>query len=300
MRPTLFVSLALLAACGVESDPALNADAGVNLETSEFAAPESSELSPSGYVRCATDIDPLDAAEIEETHEQMFADLAESNPLMGVGGGVVVDVYVHVIQPNNNATVSNQMINDQIDVLNAAYAPVGAAFNLVAIDVTVNSRWYTGCAGSYEDDMKFALRQGGSNDLNLYLCEPSGGTLGFATFPWDYARFPEYDGVVVLDESLPGGFAAPFNLGDTATHEVGHWFGLYHTFDGGCSVNGDRVRDTAPERSPAYGCPTNRNTCAGGGNDPVRNFMDYTDDSCMNTFSPGQITRMQSSFLTYR
>jgi hypothetical protein len=217
---------------------------------------------------------------------------------------VNVPTYVHVIRNSSGGgDVSDAKINAQISVLNDAFAGQ-YSFSLVATTRTNNNTWYTCSGGSCETQMKNALRQGSADDLNIYLNNMGGGLLGWATFPSSYSSQPMMDGVVVLNQSVPGGSAAPYNLGDTATHEVGHWLGLYHTFQGGCKKQGsqgDGVSDTPAEKSPAFGCPVGRNSCANiVGLDPIENFMDYTDDSCMFEFTPGQGNRMASMWATYR
>ncbi len=216
---------------------------------------------------------------------------------------VSIPVRWHVVRSGNSASqgnISDTMIQDQIDVLNDAFSGTGFQFYLAGTDRTTNSKWYTGCYGSQERKMKQGLAIDPANNLNIYSCKPSQGILGYAYFPNSYAESSWRHGVVLLDQSLPGGSAAPYNLGDTATHEVGHYLGLYHTFQGGCSGNGDYVSDTAAEASAAFGCPYGRDTCSGGGPDPIENFMDYTDDSCMFDFSGGQTTRMHSMTSAYR
>ncbi len=266
------------------------------------------QLAP-GFERCST-IEPSDAdkGRIETEIENHLQGTTLGVSRQALTGGTI-NVYFHVINGGtgiSNGDISAQMISSQLSVLNAAFASTGWNFNLISTDRTTNVDWYSNCYGAAEGAMKAALHQGTADDLNIYTCNPSGGILGYATFPSNYARSPSLDGVVLLYSSLPGGNAAPYNLGDTGTHEVGHWMGLYHTFQGGCArqaSGGDVVDDTPAEKSAAFGCPANRDTCTGTkfpGVDPITNFMDYTDDSCMDRFSVGQDTRMDAQFTTYR
>ena len=231
---------------------------------------------------------------------------AKGKPGGGGGGGgtwtpITIPVWVHEITDGSNGNVSSQMINAQIQVLNDAYAGRGFSFQLAGNTTTANANWYTSCeSSSTESAMKQALAVDPAHNLNLYTCRPGGGILGYARFPDSAAEGSYIHGVVLLDESLPGGSAAPYNLGDTGTHEVGHYLGLYHTFQGGCSKRNDLVADTPAERSAAFGCPVGRDTCSGGGLDPILNFMDYTDDACMNTFSDDQSIRMQNITAAFR
>ncbi|HUR34191.1 MAG TPA: zinc metalloprotease [Vicinamibacterales bacterium] len=248
---------------------------------------------------CGTpDLDPDTAMLVEEYSRRMSERLDPS-----ITTDKVIPVYWHRIHASNGTGggVSSTQITNQLNVLNAAYAVSGFSFSLQQTDDTNNDAWYTSSGGSSETAMKTALRQGGSNALNIYSNNMGGGLLGWSTFPWEYASKPKLDGVVILYSSVPGGSAAPYNEGDTATHEIGHWMGAYHTFQGGCNGRGDSVDDTPAEKSPAFGCPTGRDSCTKkAGLDPISNYMDYTDDSCMDHFSAGQNTRMNNMWAAYR
>lgn len=245
-------------------------------------------------------------------------------------GVTAVDVYVHVVTADGGS-VGNVAgrIREQIDALNAGFggaedasaADTGFQFNLLGSDVTDNDEWFSSCStSSVEAEMKSALYAGSPAEarrpsvLHLYTCDAS-PYLGWAYMPWSVVgtSFEYLDGVVLHYESLPGGnflfadSAEPdgylnYSGGDTGTHEVGHWLGLLHTFDGGCGAKGDGIDDTPAERVPAYYCAA-RDTCPGRarpGSDPIRNYMDYTDDDCLVLFSPHQSTATLAIWEAYR
>jgi hypothetical protein len=254
---------------------------------------------------CASrDVPVAEAMAIEATMEDpVISDLVED---------VQIPVYFHVIRDNNgNGDVSDAQIDAQLKVMNDGFTGglggAKTAFEFVKAGVQRynNTRWFNVAYGSAaEREMKSMLRKGGADTLNFYLANLGDGLLGWATFPQDYASDPKMDGVVVLNASVPGGSAAPFNEGDTATHEVGHWIGLYHTFQGGCEAPGDLVKDTPRVREPNFACDSVVDSCPSDDGvaraDLLDNFMDYVEDSCMDKFTPGQATRAARYFTNFR
>jgi hypothetical protein len=129
--------------------------------------------------------------------------------------------------------------------------------------------------------MKGLLRKGGPAELNFYITTDVilGGdpVEGKSTFPWEFNQNPRDDGVVLASRALPGG-SGTHNTGLIAVHEIGHWLGLLHTFQGGCSDPGDYVEDTPSQASGYGGCAEGRDTCPQPGADPIHNHMSYSDE----------------------
>jgi hypothetical protein len=298
MRTSFVTSTSVLAAIGAAALCA-QSDGPFTFNGTRYASQKA--FIDSG-ARCSTK--QPDAIEAEEIDRKIASTV---NKRGKAAGTIQVPVYFHVINQGpgvENGDVPLSMIQAQMRVLNAGFANSGFQFNLVAVDRTTNAAWFNMAPGTEAElQAKTALRKGGNDALNVYTTF-GGGLLGWSYFPsiLETSSRP-LDGVVVLHSSLPGGSAAPYNLGDTVTHEVGHWVALYHTFDGKCGSTGDYVADTPAERTPAFSCPTGRDTCVGAkatGLDPIENFMDYTDDRCMFRFTPQQSARMQDAWMTYR
>lgn len=275
--------------------------AGAFAMHAELADASGPAIDPSGRVgaeahhplRCGTpELSPDEMRLVEREADRLF----DLHGLPERADEVVIPIAFHVISKGdrpNEGNIPDEMIDAQIDVLNDSYSTWGIRFELASVDRTVDRGWYNMFPGSpAERQAKKALVVDPKTHFNVYTASPGFGLLGWATFPYYLPIQPDMDGVVILDNSLPGGSIPNYNEGDTLVHEAGHWLGLYHTFQGGCSASGDSVDDTAPEASATSGCPANKDTCTGGGPDPVENFMDYSYDSCMFEFTPGQSDRI--------
>jgi hypothetical protein len=285
----------------VAATPTRSDVAGVECATDEGSA---ARVKPGDHARERNEMTPAQAAAAEKDFKARLAN-RRGVQLQAV---VTIPVVFHVITGTGGAgNVTDSQISQQITEMNQNFAGAESTqaantefqFTLQATRRVQNNSWFQNVdTPSVERAMKTGTREGDAGVLNIWSTNTS--YLGFATFPSWYAGDPNMDGVVIQYGSVPGGNIANFNLGKTASHEVGHWLGLYHTFQGGCSATNDEVADTPAQRTSTSGCPAGKNTCPAAGVDPIHNYMDYSYDSCYNQFTPGQKTRMQNQWAAYR
>jgi hypothetical protein len=215
-----------------------------------------------------------------------------------------VPLRLHIIQDGVDGGLSDRQLEAQVTLLNKIFQSGQLKFEILKVGRHQNRDWFRKAArgSQVEAEMKEALGDDTKRSLNIYTCVP-GDDLGYATYPVDLEEWPELDGVVLHHATLPeSGKSWRFGLGKTAVHEIGHWCGLLHTFDNGCTPPGDEVDDTPYEKEAAIGCPPpQRSSCPGEWRSrPIDNYMNYSDDSCMTQFTRMQINRMRYLVAYYR
>lgn len=257
-----------------------------------------------------------------ETHTLNYI---KQHSVMRTSAVINIPVVVHVVYNTSAQNISDAQVKSQIDVLNEDFRKLNAdrvntpsAFSSLAADVEINFclaskspsgasttgiiRKSTTVTSFLDDDKVKYSSYGGDNAwntsqyLNIWVCNLGNSLLGYAQFPGGPSAT---DGVVILYSAFgrTGTVYSPFNKGRTATHEVGHWLNLRHIW-GDASCGSDLVGDTPTQQTSNYNCPsyphrTCSNTTSG---DMFMNYMDYTDDGCMNMFTAGQKARMQALF----
>jgi hypothetical protein len=327
---TLVLATRAAHAAPINAEVEYRADGSVRVGTEVFATREAfhhSALFQDSGARCGTParnpdvmdaISPSDCGRNSTTINQDYND----------NRTLVIPVVFHVIKKTDGTgDISAALIQSQVDILNEDFNALAgtpgamgtnAKFQFVlakldpmgnpttGIDVVTNNTFFADPGSSGTNTMKRTLKWDPTRYFNIYTNNAGGGgILGYATFPSEEAGGPE-DGVVLnwiyVGRNAPN--SAPYDMGRTATHEVGHYLGLYHTFQSGCGsatapfTSGDLIGDTAREAQPNYGCTPVSSGC--GGMSPIENYMDYSRDACMTKFTVQQVNRMRCSMINYR
>jgi hypothetical protein len=239
---------------------------------------------------------------------------------------IVVPVIVHILYNTDEQNISDQQVISQINSLNKDFRRLNAdaintpaPFKSVAADTRIefclakvdpDGKYTTGIIHKFtkdsifytDDAVKFSSYGGddawdATQYLNLWVCNLSGKTLGYTVLP---GSPPEKDGVVIKYTAFGtiGNVVAPYNKGRTATHEIGHWLGLKHLW-GDETCGDDGIADTPPQETSNSNCPNfpHLSSCSiNSYGDMFMNYMDFTDDACMNMFTEGQKAEMRSLF----
>ena len=268
--------------------------------------------------------------------EESIQEWIENNSQQPEAADIIIPVVVHVVWRTGAENIPDAQVISQINKLskdfqrlNSDTTKTPAHFKSIATDSKIsfclatrdpNGNWTNGIVRKETTKTSFSMdngvkfnASGGSNAwdrnkyLNIWVCNLSGGILGYAQFPGGQANT---DGVVIgykyFGDKADGSFSLtyPYNEGRTTTHEVGHWFNLFHIWgdDSGACNGSDNVNDTPNQADETFGCPSgNQVSCTNGPNgDNYQNYMDYSDDRCMNMFTTGQKTRMWATINTSR
>jgi len=239
---------------------------------------------------------------------------------------IIITVVFHVITnaAGTSGNVTDADILEQIEILNEDFQALAGTngengtdarieFRLATVDPlgnpttgitrSANNTWFND-GGSYWNTLAWDP----DRYLNIYT-NTAGGALGYVPdLPQGGLVGLLSDRVVALWSSVgrDAPIGPPYDQGRTVTHEVGHYLGLYHTFDFGCGTasvpgcytSGDRICDTNSEANPVFGCPASSSSC--GSPNPYHNYMDYSDDLCMEEFTPEQVNRMRCTLANWR
>jgi hypothetical protein len=287
---------------------------------------------------------PALAAEEERSNQltrEMVAQLTSQKAMGKKAGVIYIPVVFHVIHNDGMENITQAQIMDQIRIINEDFRKKagtnGAAssnplavdmeyeFRLAQVDPNGNrhdgiNRIKSTLTEDARNNVKSLSRWPSSQYLNIWVVKTiasssgsgEGTVLGYAQFPMSMPFQSSTDGIVIRADYVGTIQTGNGNgAGRTLTHEIGHWIGLYHTFQSGCVGNtastcnsqGDQVCDTPPVQDATFGCLTSRNSCTNDvpdNSDQIENYMDYMDGRCANVYTPGQKARSLALMQQYR